>query len=373
MTIHTAFFYCTCAIVLVYLGLIAYQIYFFFTSKSDQNLEGGDLPISIVVPFRNEENRILNLIHSINNFRNLGDNFEVIFVDDNSEDQSQKVIREHSRFAYSILNSKEKGKKKALETGVRAAQFDLIASLDADVRLGTDWLKGVRSYFKNTTKSFLIMPVLIEEENGLAGNFESLDVLALTGSTIAWASSSNPIMCNGANLAFRKSLFEEFRLDPQDENLASGDDLFFMHQVKAVRKNAIGYSSSVSVIAKTKAFNDIRKVMNQRVRWASKTLKYKDVTTKVVSWIVLLTFLLIVTLGVCSLFFPTLINLFLIALGTKVIVDFLFLVLLAKRFNKYKTLIYYPLAVIVQFCITPLIIVKSLWGTFEWKERHYNK
>ena len=373
MMMETMIIILSCFVVLAYLLLILIQIYFFNISKSNYTKNQRSVSISIVVPIRNEEKRISDLIQSFNNFKNVESNWEVIFVDDHSEDLTQQVIRRSANFPHSIILSKDQGKKKAVETGVLNAQYEVIASVDADVKLDPDWLTEVGAFFDNPVKNLLIMPVLLDKEVGIAGYFESLDVLALTGSTIAWASIGNPIMCNGANMAYRKSAFEKFRLNPTDGKVASGDDVFFLHQVKCQNKNAIGYICNESVIAKTGAFNNIGDVVNQRVRWASKALVYQDKTTLLISWIVMLTYLLILGLGIGSIVYPTLIKLFLITFGLKIIVDFLFLVLLASRFNKYPLLVYYPMAVVVQIFTMPLILVRSIWGTFEWKERHYNR
>ncbi|MFM7729451.1 MAG: hypothetical protein ACKO6L_00265, partial [Flavobacteriales bacterium] len=43
-----------------------------------------------------------------------------------------------------------------------------------------------------------------------------------------------PILCNGANLAYRKELYTSFHNIREDWNLASGDDFFLLEYAKEV-------------------------------------------------------------------------------------------------------------------------------------------
>jgi len=362
----------TIIVTLSYVLLIAMQINFFIRTKKSEKNGSSDLCLSIVVPFRNEADRIGPLIESINLLKERETNFEVIFVNDHSEDDSLMVIEKLVRFNHRVIESPKEGKKNALLAGVNATNYDTIATLDADVWISPHWLIEVRSFFEKN-HDFLIMPVLVDKESGFSGCYESLDVLSLTGSTIAMAEGGYPMMCNGANMAFKKHLFLKYRTNPEDEGLVSGDDIFFMHSVKSEPQLSIGYLANDAVLAKTAAFNNLKEIINQRVRWSSKSLHYKDKTTNVVAWIVLLMYLSVTILAVGSLVNSALIKLFLINFGAKVIVDFFFLILLASRYGKLKALRCYPLAVVVQFFLIPVVLAKSIWGTFDWKERKYRK
>ena len=58
-----------------------------WSSLSSQNLE---LPLSVIVPFRNEEKMLPMLIDSLKAQSHTS--FEVIFINDHSEDESLKVL-----------------------------------------------------------------------------------------------------------------------------------------------------------------------------------------------------------------------------------------------------------------------------------------
>ncbi|MFT5149814.1 MAG: biofilm PGA synthesis N-glycosyltransferase PgaC [Flavobacteriales bacterium] len=356
-----------------YIGLIIFQIIYTYTQTNASENRGKSIGVSIVVPFKNEVTEIGGLINDLENLIGNEDNFEVIFVDDHSDDGSVSLVNSIVSGRIKLVNSPGNGKKAALKIGVRRSAYDIVATLDADVRLSDNWLVEVRKFFYGKDNGFLILPILTIAENNLAGHYEALDVLALAGTTLSWANVNNAIMCNGANMAFTKSLFNHFRSDERDGNLVSGDDVFFLHQVKAKSDVNIGAVFNDNTEAHTTSFNSFKDLLNQRARWTSKSHHYNDRTTWFVAWLVLLANVLIPLLALLSLLENKLINLFLIVFATKFIIDFIYLLLLSIKFKKSKSLVYYPLAVIIQFVFVPLVFVKSKWGNFEWKGKSYSK
>ena len=54
----------------------------------------------------------------------------------------------------------------------------------------------------------LIMPVDFETTTGFLSQFQILENIALTGITAGFSGIKMPFMCNGANLAFKKEVYE---------------------------------------------------------------------------------------------------------------------------------------------------------------------
>ncbi|MCX7944259.1 MAG: glycosyltransferase family 2 protein [Deltaproteobacteria bacterium] len=108
--------------------------------------------ISIVVPARNEANRIVNLLHSIK--RQKYENFEVIVVDDNSEDSTVDVVKsfQSSLKDLRIVSSSYKngwcGKNLALVTGFNEVSVDSrwVLFVDADCELKENALITVADF-----------------------------------------------------------------------------------------------------------------------------------------------------------------------------------------------------------------------------------
>ncbi len=94
--------------------------------------------LSIVVPLYNEEESLKPLFEEIRKgVRNLGLEYEIIFVDDGSTDNSLNVIRELSkrdtRVKY-ISFRKNYGKSAALNIGFNEASGDVVITMDADLQ-----------------------------------------------------------------------------------------------------------------------------------------------------------------------------------------------------------------------------------------------
>src|SRR6476646_8186170 len=96
------------------------------------------MDLSIVVPLLNEEESLPELCHWIERVCNEnGYDYEIILVDDGSSDNSWKVIeslREENKHIKGIKFQRNYGKSAALNEGFRAAQGDVVITMDADLQ-----------------------------------------------------------------------------------------------------------------------------------------------------------------------------------------------------------------------------------------------
>ena len=96
------------------------------------------MDISIIVPIYNEEESIPELVEWIE--RTLQQhkyNFEVVLIDDGSNDNSWKVIEQVAKERKTVKGIKFRrnyGKSAALHTGFNTAQGDVIVTMDADLQ-----------------------------------------------------------------------------------------------------------------------------------------------------------------------------------------------------------------------------------------------
>ena len=106
------------------------------------------MDISVVVPLYNEAESLPELASWIE--RVMGDHdfsYEVIFVDDGSTDDSWKVIRrlsESNPRLRGISFRRNYGKSPALNTGFKAAQGDVVITMDADLQDSPDEIPELR-------------------------------------------------------------------------------------------------------------------------------------------------------------------------------------------------------------------------------------
>src|SRR5690554_243615 len=100
------------------------------------------MDLSVVVPLYNEEESLPELVDWIN--RVMTENnfyFEIILVDDGSNDSSWSVIKElKSKFSFirAVKFRRNYGKSAALHTGFQLVKGDVIITMDADLQDSPD-------------------------------------------------------------------------------------------------------------------------------------------------------------------------------------------------------------------------------------------
>jgi len=91
--------------------------------------------ISVVVPVHNEAGNIISLIEEINAAMQHAKNYEIIYVNDGSTDETEAVLTQAlSKFdkLRVIRHRYSCGQSTAIYTGIRSAKYDCIATLDGD-------------------------------------------------------------------------------------------------------------------------------------------------------------------------------------------------------------------------------------------------
>ena len=93
--------------------------------------------ISIIIPIYNEEKTITKILEKINNLELWESNHnikkEIIVVNDKSEDNSEKILKENSGlYSKLITNDFNKGKGYSVKQGLKLSQGDYILIQDAD-------------------------------------------------------------------------------------------------------------------------------------------------------------------------------------------------------------------------------------------------
>ncbi len=111
------------------------------------------MDISIVIPLYNEEESLPELIEWIKKImEENGFLYEVILVDDGSNDGSWKVIEENSKKNKSVRGIKFRrnyGKSAALHCGFKASQGDVVITMDADLQDSPEEIPELYDMVKN--------------------------------------------------------------------------------------------------------------------------------------------------------------------------------------------------------------------------------
>ena len=135
--------------VFIYLMLIGF--YFFCWSKLpdfSSMQKSLTTKVSVLVAVRNEEDNLPILTTCLKNQNFPKELLEIIFVNDNSTDRTEEVIRNsflRGEINHQVisLSKNESGKKTAITKGVANASGDLIITTDADCRMDADWISTI--------------------------------------------------------------------------------------------------------------------------------------------------------------------------------------------------------------------------------------
>ena len=237
--------------------------------------------VSIIIPFRNEEENILTSLKSIESQFYPQEKFEVIYVDDSSEDNSlellKKNIKKNNIRVLSVPDdfSKNAHKKRAIRYGIENAKGMIIVTTDADCVHDEEWLKSLMQSFDSVT-GFVSGPVEFETDTSLFAEFQKLEFAGLVLCGAGLIGSGHPTICNAANIAYRKKVFDEVGGFKDQMNLSSGDDELLMQKIAKDSDFQVKFCIDKKAIVKTSANKTIRDFYQQRKRWASKGLFYNN-------------------------------------------------------------------------------------------------
>lgn len=354
----------------IYTALIT-QLAFGMVKMNRQNISQLSEPktsFSIIVPFRNEAENLPILLDSMEKLNYPTELFEVILVDDESDEKFQASS---FKFQVTIIPNQRKSnspKKDAIETAIKIAKHNWIVTTDADCEVPVNWLQVFDAKIKDTNTKMCVGSVAYKSETGFLHDFQNNDFLSLQGVTAGSFGIEKPFMCNGANFAYEKDFFTELNGFDGNNNLASGDDVFLLQKALKVAPEKIAYLGNLNIVL-TKSCTSWKALIHQRVRWASKTSAYINWYPKILGMLVFLTNLSAILVLILPFYQGHLWQLTVYFLVMKFAIDFMFLKFSSSYFrisfkNFLGSFLVYPF-------FTILVIGKALFGKFEWKERRF--
>ncbi len=254
--------------------------------RKREMIKWSDQPlVSIIIPTRNEENNITSLLSDISaqSYQHL----EVIVVDDHSQDatieRAEKETKCDSRFI--VLKSNSVGKKQALTTAIKSAKGSIIITTDADCRVNKNWVNSILPYFSESETKMVFGGVKISGHS-FFDDVQALEFASLIGSGAATSALGFSTMCNGANLAFRKDVFDEVDGYSGNMNIPSGDDEFLMRKIKAKYPKGIVFAGSSETVVNTLPSKNLNEFIQQRIRWAGKWKHNQSLTSVLLAFFI---------------------------------------------------------------------------------------
>ncbi len=330
--------------------------------------------ITVIIASRNEERNIEECLRSISIQNYPKDLYEIILIDDHSEDKTVEKALNLKIGNLRILNLEEGtfSKKKALEIGIKNSDAELIVCTDADCTVGRNWLKSIASLYLKGGVRFIAGPVMFDYNNTIFEKFQALDFLGMIAITAAGIRGRYLNMCNGANLAYPRAVFNELGGFQGIDGIASGDDMLFMHKVAKKYPDGIRFLKTQEAIVRTSPTKSLSEFWYQRIRWASKNGSYSGYGTQIqllLVWFFML-MLFISSISAIILSSPQLIVAVLSAWLLKSLADYLLLSSSASFFGHTKLLKIFLPALLLHWAY---IFSVGLWANISkkyfWKGR----
>lgn len=358
-------------ILVIYISSIGLLTYGFLRIKKYQNKDlKPQTSFTIIVPFRNEAENLPNLLNSFSNLNYPPSLFEVILVDDASNEKF-----DISSFTFHIsqidnIRVSNSPKKDAISTAMQHVKTNWVITTDADCIVSENWLLTFDNYIQENQVSMLAGAVSYECENSFLHHFQQLDLTSLQGATIGSFGLNKAFMCNGANFAYTKELFEKLNGFDGNNKIASGDDVFLLQKAVEQFPKEVHYLKAKEAIVITKPTENWKALFYQRVRWAAKTSSYKSTFGKFLGLIVFfgnLSFVLgffFLLFGIWS--YP----IFVLFAFFKFGIDFVLLYVANQFLTSIRIKSLFLSSLLYPF-FSSAVALYSLFGSYEWKGRRF--
>ncbi|RXP56582.1 glycosyltransferase [Lutibacter sp. HS1-25] len=368
-------------IALIYSVLI---IGFFVGFQKLKTIKKTDLPpkttFSVVVPFRNETANLPQLLNSFEQLNYPTHLFEILFVNDASEDNSCVVIENfQQQFPHIKTNLLQNNrttnspKKDAINTAISSSKFEWIVTTDADCIVSIYWLQLFNQFIEAKNPVLIAAPVIFKKQNSLLFHFQNLNFISLMGSTIGSFGIKKSFMCNGANLCYQKTAFKNVNGFEGNTSIASGDDVFLLEKMVKNYPEQVLFLKSAEATVTTNSEKNWSLYLNQQIRWASKSTAYNSNFSKFVGIVVLSTNLLVLSLFISAILNPFFWKYFLVIFIQKTIVDFILIKKTSDFLINNNSLKYFLLvAFLYPFFIT-YVGISSTFKSYTWKGRVFKK
>ena len=334
---------------------------------------------TIIVPFRNEAENIPLLAKSLLKMAYPKTYFEVLWVNDSSTDNSIPLLTEFivKNANWKLIDNQRKSnspKKDAIQTAIEQSNYDYILTTDADCKVPSKWLQSFSNFMEvNKEVKMIAAPVSYAINNNFLHQFQLLDFLSLIGTTIGSFGINKPFMCNGANLCYSKQAFYKVNGFEGNNNIASGDDVFLLEKFKKHFPKQVGYLKSIDSLVVTKPENTLKNLINQRIRWASKTSSTKSVFGKFIGIVVFLQNFISLWSLIYGLWVAKYTFLAVLILLSKLCVDYILLKKMYQFTHQKLGLAYYILGGFLYPFFVVFVVVKSVFTKVTWKGRTFYK
>ena len=173
------------------------------------------MKVSVIIPMYNEEENVVKTITEIDNVLRDYENYEIIAVDDGSFDRTFELVSNAASQNHNVQvlkHSSNMGMGKALRTGFKKAEGDVIITIDADLSYGTCYIPKLIDALDEETD------IVIGSQYMDGGKTEDIPKIRLFISKMAnkivgYAMASNFSTVTGVFRAYKGEVLDSIELD----------------------------------------------------------------------------------------------------------------------------------------------------------------
>jgi len=325
--------------------------------------------ISVIIAARNEERRIQPTLKSLLDIRYPKDKYEIILVDDASNDRTADIIQEYvednSNWTLIRISGKNdilKGKKAALVQAIAKAKGEIILVTDADCIVPGEWLSEMAAQFDEKTVMVLGHALLLKQKGWLNRllRFDNLFSAILTS---APTSIGFPVTSVGRNLAYKKSSYYKSGGYESLSEYKSGDDVHLTELFRNKINGKIKFCFSKRSFIRSKPPDTLKEIFHQQIRKNSKIFK-KSAPTILFSLFLFIYHILLIAFP----FLYTSLQLWFLLLGAKLFCEFVTLTISAFKFSEISLIPVLPLMQIFYPVYVLFLGFIGLFQKYEWKK-----
>jgi glycosyltransferase involved in cell wall biosynthesis len=252
-----------------FIAIVVIQLFYYlivfgkFSFAKTQEIEAKNIPISVIVCAKNEEENIVKYIPLLaeQNYPN----FEIVLIDDASSDNTLDIFEEFEKTYSNIKLVKVKNneafwgnKKYALTLGIKAATKEHLLFTDADCYpTSKEWITAMSAQFTQEKTIVLGYSGYEKIVNSFLNKIIRFETLLTAVQYFSWAKKGHPYMGVGRNLAYKKEEFFNVNGFIDHIQIRSGDDDLFINQAADSDNTTISFSpESFTYSAPKTSFKD---------------------------------------------------------------------------------------------------------------------
>ncbi|HEX2959186.1 MAG TPA: glycosyltransferase [Chitinispirillaceae bacterium] len=346
------------------------------------NNKPGNFSFSVLIAARNEEDNIGGCLRSILNQTISTDRYEIIVVDDRSEDRTASIVNEFIKNGAPVrlISVKEVPsgvvpKKNAISLAAQAACNEILVFTDADCVVLPSWIETIDRYcapdtgFLQGITTYFNVPGM----NPLFFGLQAVDFLSHGIVAAAGISAGIPINSNANNMVIRKDVFFELGgFSNGMERIVSADDDLLLQSVWRSKKWKVTFMADSAGAVTTRPTLTVRGVFDQRKRWGSNTAHYSPVQVLFLSGIFLF-YCMIAAQLVFSVFDSRALYIFCALAGTKFVGELCLMLPGSALFGRKELRKYLLPASLIQLPVVVGAVVFGVFGTFSWKGQRFHR